>query len=167
MFSPGQTVVIVPIPAVQPLVGGWRARLDSSAAVGVPAHVTIIYPFRRLTDQLARRWPEAPLNRPGFLIAAVGVGDVVEPAELVAGAGDPDGSAGSAALARQPGSSSSARAGPSPGAGIMAVMGLTHAVPMPSYLRWRNQPASETPAGLGGRLVAMSNPVQIVIVGGR
>lgn len=108
VFSPGQTAVIVPIPAAEPLVSGWRTRLDPSAAVGVPAHVTVIYPFlpedeltgivlgnllgliaahpkfsvafascgwfrgvlylapspdepfRRLTDQMARRWPQAP-----------------------------------------------------------------------------------------------------------
>ncbi|MGH4008050.1 MAG: hypothetical protein ACRDTH_07805 [Pseudonocardiaceae bacterium] len=26
-------------------MSGWRARLDPCAAVGAPAHVTVIYPF--------------------------------------------------------------------------------------------------------------------------
>jgi len=33
------------VPAAEPLVGPLRARLDSSAALGVPAHVTVLYPF--------------------------------------------------------------------------------------------------------------------------
>ncbi|MEV0353089.1 2'-5' RNA ligase family protein [Nonomuraea sp. NPDC050680] len=29
----------------EPLVGGWRRRFDSSARAGVPAHVTVLFPF--------------------------------------------------------------------------------------------------------------------------
>ncbi|MGH3776339.1 MAG: 2'-5' RNA ligase family protein [Pseudonocardiaceae bacterium] len=99
---------IVPVEAAEPIIGRWRRQCDPSAAAGVPAHVTIIYPFlpernldedvlcdvrrlvvhhrsftvtfancghlpdvlflvpdpddpfRRLTADLFRRWPEAP-----------------------------------------------------------------------------------------------------------
>jgi 2'-5' RNA ligase len=37
--------VIVPFPEAEKLVGGLRAELDRSAAWGVPAHVTVLYPF--------------------------------------------------------------------------------------------------------------------------
>jgi 2'-5' RNA ligase len=37
--------VVVPVPAVEPLVSGWRERFDSSAVQGMPAHITVLYPF--------------------------------------------------------------------------------------------------------------------------
>src|SRR4051794_5821857 len=36
---------IVPVPEAEPVVGALRASLDRSAGLGVPAHVTVIYPF--------------------------------------------------------------------------------------------------------------------------
>jgi 2'-5' RNA ligase superfamily len=35
----------VPVPAAEPVVAEHRARLDHSAQDGVPAHVTVLYPF--------------------------------------------------------------------------------------------------------------------------
>lgn len=32
-------------PAAEPVVGEWRRRLDPSARLGVPAHVTVLHPF--------------------------------------------------------------------------------------------------------------------------
>ena len=40
-----ETCLILPVPAAEPLVGPLRARLDRSAAEGIPAHITILYPF--------------------------------------------------------------------------------------------------------------------------
>jgi len=40
-----QTAVIVPVPAAEPIVRGHRAELDVAAGWGVPAHVTVLYPF--------------------------------------------------------------------------------------------------------------------------
>jgi 2'-5' RNA ligase len=39
------SALIVPVPEAEPLVGRLRAELDASAALGVPAHVTIMFPF--------------------------------------------------------------------------------------------------------------------------
>ena len=39
------TALLVVVPAAEPVVGEHRARLDSSARVGVPAHLTVLYPF--------------------------------------------------------------------------------------------------------------------------
>ncbi|WP_435174568.1 2'-5' RNA ligase family protein [Actinacidiphila sp. bgisy145] len=41
----GQSGLIVRVPEAEPLVGAWRDRLDPSARAGVPAHVTVLFPF--------------------------------------------------------------------------------------------------------------------------
>lgn len=50
----GDTAVVIVVPEAEPVVGEWRLRLDWSAPLGVPAHVTILYPFvprRELTGE--------------------------------------------------------------------------------------------------------------------
>jgi len=39
------TGFIVPVPQAQPWVGDLRDRFDASAALGVPPHVTLLFPF--------------------------------------------------------------------------------------------------------------------------
>jgi len=44
--SPGVgSALVVEIPAAEPAVGPFRDRLDGNARLGVPAHLTVIYPF--------------------------------------------------------------------------------------------------------------------------
>ena len=40
-----ESAVLVPVPEAERAVGGHRGRLDRAAAWGVPAHVTVLYPF--------------------------------------------------------------------------------------------------------------------------
>ena len=40
-----ESALIIAVPEAEPLVKALRERFDSSAAVGVPAHITILYPF--------------------------------------------------------------------------------------------------------------------------
>ena len=40
-----QSALIVPVPEAEPAVGDLRTRLDRSASWGVPAHITVLYPF--------------------------------------------------------------------------------------------------------------------------
>lgn len=40
-----ETAVLLRVPEAEPLVREWRAKGDPSAAHGVPAHVTLLYPF--------------------------------------------------------------------------------------------------------------------------
>jgi 2'-5' RNA ligase len=40
-----QSAVLVPVPEAERAVGGHRGRLDRAATWGVPAHVTVLYPF--------------------------------------------------------------------------------------------------------------------------
>jgi 2'-5' RNA ligase len=44
------SAVIVAVPEAEPLVGGLRAALDKSAGWGVPAHVTVLFPFLPPTE---------------------------------------------------------------------------------------------------------------------
>jgi 2'-5' RNA ligase len=40
-----ETALVVVVPEAEPLVSEWRAQYDWSAQRGVPAHITILYPF--------------------------------------------------------------------------------------------------------------------------
>ena len=40
-----ESAVLIRIPEAELLVGGWRGRFDPSAALGIPAHITMLYPF--------------------------------------------------------------------------------------------------------------------------
>ena len=40
-----ESALLVPVPAAESAVGQHRARLDEAARDGVPAHITVLYPF--------------------------------------------------------------------------------------------------------------------------
>ncbi len=40
-----ESALIIAVPESEPLVKAWRERYDPSAAVGVPTHITVLYPF--------------------------------------------------------------------------------------------------------------------------
>lgn len=42
---PEVSALLVPMLDAEPLVGRWRRLLDPAAAQGVPAHITLLYPF--------------------------------------------------------------------------------------------------------------------------
>jgi 2'-5' RNA ligase len=44
-FTAGQTALVVPVPEAEPSVRAWRNRYDPAARAGVPAHVTVLFPF--------------------------------------------------------------------------------------------------------------------------
>jgi 2'-5' RNA ligase len=46
MFSStGDTALVLLVPEAEPLVKSWRVAHDPSAAEGMPAHFTVLYPF--------------------------------------------------------------------------------------------------------------------------
>ncbi|MGH2883854.1 MAG: 2'-5' RNA ligase family protein [Solirubrobacteraceae bacterium] len=56
-----EVAVVVPVPVADRVVSGWRERFDASAAHGLPAHITVLYPFLsevRLTDDVLKRLRE-------------------------------------------------------------------------------------------------------------
>ena len=40
-----ESALVVLVPEAEPLVRPFRDRFDPSAALGVPAHITLLYPF--------------------------------------------------------------------------------------------------------------------------
>jgi hypothetical protein len=44
-YRVGQTALLATVGEAEPLVGPWRRRFDSSASAGIPAHVTVCFPF--------------------------------------------------------------------------------------------------------------------------
>lgn len=70
MSDPRESALIVPVPEAEALVGAWRERYDDSARTGVPAHVTLLYPFlppEEITpadlEQLSGLFAAAPATR--------------------------------------------------------------------------------------------------------
>lgn len=64
-----QSALIVAVPEADPVVGMHRARFDRAAAWGVPAHVTVLYPFiapKALTDDDIARAAKAIATVPAF-----------------------------------------------------------------------------------------------------
>ena len=57
--GPGwETALLLPVPAAEPAVGQHRARLDEAARDGVPAHITVLYPFlppAKISERLLAR----------------------------------------------------------------------------------------------------------------
>jgi 2'-5' RNA ligase len=66
LMPPIQSALVVPVPEAEPLVRPFRDKYDPSAAHGMPAHVTLLYPFKP-PDEIG----EAVLQRLGRCIAGV------------------------------------------------------------------------------------------------
>jgi hypothetical protein len=61
-----RTALIVAIPEAEPAVGALRLAHDSSAALGVPAHVTILFPFADGADVDEEAISEVVASFPAF-----------------------------------------------------------------------------------------------------
>ncbi len=72
----GESAIIVPV-QVPVAVNRLRDRMDPSAAQGVPAHVTLIYPFMAvdgLKDDVRRRIEQIVASEPSFGVTLRSVG---------------------------------------------------------------------------------------------
>jgi 2'-5' RNA ligase len=69
LTNPIESGLVVLIPEAENLVESFRQQFDPSNAVSVPAHVTILYPFKspdQLTDKIIATLRELFLKMPGF-----------------------------------------------------------------------------------------------------
>ena len=68
----GETAIAIPVPGAEPVAGPWRVRFDpASVEAGVPAHITLLYPFRP-----AAAIDEAEMERLAAFFAARPASDV-------------------------------------------------------------------------------------------
>ena len=71
------TALIATVPAAEPAVSAHRATLDPAASWGVPAHITLIYPFLppgRLTGDVLATLRQITTAEPAFDLTLNGIG---------------------------------------------------------------------------------------------
>jgi 2'-5' RNA ligase len=61
-----RTALIVVVPEAEPAVGALRLACDSSARLGVPAHITILFPFADTADLDEQAVAELIASFPAF-----------------------------------------------------------------------------------------------------
>lgn len=64
----GESAIVLLVPEAEPVVGRWRERYDSSAALGIPAHVTLLFPWldAPLTEDDERELSDVLRSQPSF-----------------------------------------------------------------------------------------------------
>jgi 2'-5' RNA ligase len=91
-FATGQTAIIIPVGGAEPIVGHWRTQFDPAAAAGVPAHVTIIYPFlpeQHLDEDAVRELRQLVAHHPSFTVTFASCGQFPNVLFLVPDPDDP------------------------------------------------------------------------------
>ncbi|MGW5251444.1 2'-5' RNA ligase family protein [Streptomyces sp. NPDC004012] len=76
-FAAGRTGLVVGIPEAEPAVRAWRERFDPSARAGVPAHVTVLFPFldeRRVDERVCSALADALGRQRAFDLRFEGCG---------------------------------------------------------------------------------------------
>jgi 2'-5' RNA ligase len=71
-----ESALIIAMPEAEPLVKAWRERFDYSAGVGVPAHITLLYPFMppgEITPAVEAELRELFAQFPAFEFALTGL----------------------------------------------------------------------------------------------
>jgi 2'-5' RNA ligase len=74
--APDLSALVVTVPEAEAAVGSWRSELDRAASWGVPAHITLLYPFvvpSRLDDDTIVRVQRVLDDQPSFELRLVDV----------------------------------------------------------------------------------------------
>ena len=86
-----RSALIVAVPEAEPLVHEWRMRYDN-AALGIPAHITLIFPFvsaGEIGEELVAELRELFADQPSFSFTLARVGRFVDVAWLAPDPSDP------------------------------------------------------------------------------
>jgi 2'-5' RNA ligase len=100
-----ESALVIEVPEAEPLVSDWRARYDWSAQRGVPAHITILYPFAptvKIDDQLLSGLRESFAEHSAFSFELARVARFPEAAWLAPDPGEPFKALIAAVVARYP-----------------------------------------------------------------
>ncbi|MCU7722531.1 2'-5' RNA ligase family protein [Actinoplanes sp. KI2] len=76
-MEPSHSALIVTVPEAEPVVAAHRQRLDAAASWGVPAHVTVLFPFlppAAIDERVLRTLGRAAATVPAFFVALERVG---------------------------------------------------------------------------------------------
>jgi 2'-5' RNA ligase len=64
-----ETAIVVAVPGAEPLVSRWRRQYTSDGAEGMPAHITLLYPFADTEaprddeiEDVLRAFPQVPFS---------------------------------------------------------------------------------------------------------
>lgn len=41
-----ESIILIPVPVADPIVGKWREKYDEVALHGIPSHITLLFPFK-------------------------------------------------------------------------------------------------------------------------
>ncbi len=80
-MSAGQSAVLAEVPQAETWVAAWRERLDPSAALGVPSHITVLWPFvpaAALTTADVARLRDAVVGSGPLVFSLVAVDEFVD-----------------------------------------------------------------------------------------
>jgi 2'-5' RNA ligase len=86
-----RSALIVAVPEAEPLVHEWRLRYDN-AALGIPAHITLIFPFvpaEEIGEELIAELRELFAAQPAFEFTLARVGRFADVAWLAPDPSDP------------------------------------------------------------------------------
>lgn len=100
-----ESALIVEVPEAEPLVRDWRAKHDWSAQRGVPAHITVLYPFvstEKIDERLRADLRELFSAHPAFSFSLPRVARFPEVAWLAPEPAEPFTSLTEAVAARYP-----------------------------------------------------------------
>ena len=100
-----ETALVVEVPEAEPFVAEWRAKHDWSAQRGVPAHITVLYPFvpsERIDDRLVDELRDLFASQPAFRFRLTRVARFPEVAWLAPDPSDRFASLTSLVVARYP-----------------------------------------------------------------
>jgi 2'-5' RNA ligase len=87
-----RSALVVEVPEAEPLVSEWRAKHDWSAQHGVPAHITLLFPFaptEKVDDRLHAGLGALFANHPAFSFSLSHVARFPEVAWLAPEPADP------------------------------------------------------------------------------
>lgn len=45
-----QSVILIPVPSADPIIGKWREQYDSVVLRGIPSHITLLFPFKNPSE---------------------------------------------------------------------------------------------------------------------
>jgi hypothetical protein len=82
----GRTTLLVPVPEAEPVVGDLRARFEPSASHGIPAHVTVLFPFldaAQIHENVELALHDLFAAQPSFAYRFASVGRFIATAYLV------------------------------------------------------------------------------------